>query len=136
MPALYYFPTSAPKKIIKISAANPPRLVGFLIREATTQELADIAEGKTYWTPSANGGQLSAPPAAKWKVSKDTIIQRITAAGKVADAAALYAAQSDADKFVWDGSSWFWSDNSTLIGLASGIGLDASDLLAKDPDLY
>lgn len=138
----YYFPVSQPKKVIRIAAPNPPRLVGYEIREATAEEQAQIEAGQTHYTPTFDYnnkplgiGTLAAPPAARHKISKDTIIQRIAAANKVADAAALYAAQSDADKFLWDGSSWFWSDNQSIIGFAGALGLDPAAVLARDPEL-
>jgi hypothetical protein len=133
--ALYYFPITTAARVVKIAAPNPPAKAGWVVRAATEAEQAQIDSGQTYWTPSADGGQLSAPPASKWKVSKDTIISRIAAANKLTEAAAIYAAQSDAEKFAWDGYSWFWSDNQTLATYAQVLGISVSVLLARDPEL-
>ena len=128
---MHYFPTT-PGKIIRIAAPNAPARNGWLIREATPDEQAQIEDGENYWTPTGEGtGTLSAPPVSRHKVQKDTLIQRIAEAGKVAEAAALYASQSDADKFVWDGSAWFWDDNPAIIAMAQALGLDPDVVLAK-----
>jgi hypothetical protein len=129
----YYFPTFAPAKLVRISNSNPPRLAGFTIREATEVEAQEIALGKNYWTPNENGtGLLSKPPIPKYKISKDTIINRIDAAGKLSDAAVIYSSSSDEDKMRYDGNSWFWSDNPRILGLIEALGLNPSIILSRD----
>ena len=58
-------PTLAAGKIIMIPAALPPTQKGRKIIDPTPEQLADIASGLTYWTPSEDGktGVLSVPPA-------------------------------------------------------------------------
>jgi hypothetical protein len=121
-------------KVILCPAALPPAMKGRAIIDPTPEQLADIASGKTYWTPSEVKGEgtLSAPPARRYKVSKDTIISRIAAAGKLAEAAAIYASQSDAQKFAWDGYAWFWSDNAELAAYAAALEVPVEALLARD----
>jgi hypothetical protein len=60
------------------------------------------------------------------------IISRIAAAGKLAEAAAIYASQSDAQKFAWDGYAWFWSDNAELTAYAAALEVPVEALLARD----
>ena len=117
-----------------IPGALPPAMKGRAIIDPTQEQLADLASGKTYWTPSEVKGEgtLSAPPAQRYKVSKDAIISRIAAAGKLAEAAAIYASQSDAQKFAWDGYAWFWSDNAELAAYAAALEVPVEALLARD----
>jgi hypothetical protein len=58
-------PTLAAGKIIMIPAALPPTQKERKIIDPTPEQLADIASGLTYWTPSEDGktGVLSVPPA-------------------------------------------------------------------------
>jgi hypothetical protein len=130
---MHYFPTTT-GKIIRIAAPNAPARSGWLIREATPDEQAQIEDGETHWTPSEVKGEgtLSAPPAQRYKVSKDAIISRIAAAGKLTEAAAIYASQSDAQKFAWDGYAWFWSDNAELAAYAAALEVPVEALLARD----
>jgi hypothetical protein len=77
------------------------------------------------------------PAESRWRVSKDTIIGRVSAAGKLPQVMAALAAQPQEDQFVWANSAWFWSNNATLRGLCAhpAIGLDADAVLAPDPFL-
>ena len=69
------------------------------------------------------------------RVSKDTITSRVVAAGKVADLMALLGSLPPEQQFLWSGFSWFWSDNTTVRGMAAQIGLDPDQVLAPDPYL-
>ena len=69
------------------------------------------------------------------RVSKDTITSRVVAAGKVADLMTLLAALPPEQQFLWSGFSWFWSDNTTVRGMAAQLGLNPDEVLAPDPYL-
>jgi hypothetical protein len=127
--------TKVSSRIICVPDNASPRIrSGQQLVTPTEDQLADIASGKTYWTPSEVKGEgtLSTPPVARYKVSKDAIVSRIAASGKLAEAAAIYASQTDAQKFAWDGYAWFWNDNADLIAYADAVGIPASALLARD----
>jgi hypothetical protein len=70
-----------------------------------------------------------------WRVSKDTLISRVLAAGALPQVMAALAAQSEEQQFVFAQSAWFWSNNPTLRGLCGALGLDADEILAPDPYL-
>jgi hypothetical protein len=67
------------------------------------------------------------------RVSKDTIVSRISSAGKVADLMALIAGLSPEQQFLWDNYSWFNSDNQIVVQMCQQIGLDPAVILAVDP---
>ncbi len=67
------------------------------------------------------------------RVSKDTIISRVTELGALSLVMSALAQQTPEHQFVWTHSAWFWSDNATLRGLCHAIGLDAEAVLAPDP---
>lgn len=75
------------------------------------------------------------PPPAPHRVSKDTITTRVVSAGKVADLMTLLASLPPEQQFLWSGFSWFWSDNTTVRGMAAQLGLDPDQVLAPDPYL-
>jgi hypothetical protein len=63
------------------------------------------------------------------------MIERIKAAGKLAQARTIYAAQSAADQFDFDQMAWFWNTNARMIGFVQALGLNADEILAPDPYL-
>lgn len=73
------------------------------------------------------------PPVTPHRVLKDTIVQRVKAAGKLADLAALIASLPSDQRFEFDQSTWFHSDNANLLGASAALGLDAAVILAPDP---
>jgi hypothetical protein len=86
---------------------------------------------------AAEAARIAALPPEPWRVSKDTIIGRVLAEGKLPQVMASLAAQPQEDQFVWANSAWFWSNNVTLRGLCAhpAISLDADAVLAPDPYL-
>ena len=75
-------------------------------------------------------------PTSRWRVSKDTIITRLSAnPGDLANVMAALATQSEEQRFIFNQLAWFWSDNPTLRGLCADLGIDADALLAPDPFL-
>lgn len=75
------------------------------------------------------------PLAGPHRVSKDTIVARVEAAGALPAVMAALAAQSPEQQFVWTHSGWFWSTNETLRGLCAALGLDPAAILGPDPYL-
>jgi hypothetical protein len=78
---------------------------------------------------------LETDTPAVWRVSKDTLIGRVLAAGALPQVMAALAAQSEEQQFVFAQSAWFWSTNPTLRGLCGALGLNADEILAPDPYL-
>lgn len=76
---------------------------------------------------------LPEPPPAPRRVLKDTIVQRIKAHGKLSDLAALVATLTPEQRFEFDHSTWFSSDNALIVGGVQALGLDPADILAADP---
>jgi hypothetical protein len=74
------------------------------------------------------------PPAAPvYRVLKDTIVQRVKTAGKLTQLAAMIAALPADQKFEFDQSNWFSSNNALLVGGCTQLGLDPAQILAPDP---
>lgn len=73
------------------------------------------------------------PPVQPHRVSKDTIVSRISSAGKVGDLMTLIAGLSPEQQFLWDNYSWFNSDNQIVVQMCQQIGLDPAVILAVDP---
>ena len=73
--------------------------------------------------------------STRYKISKDTLMSRIAAAGKLAEAEAIYASKTAVEKFAWDGYSWFWSDNPILTDYAKILKIEPSVLLARDSNI-
>jgi hypothetical protein len=79
------------------------------------------------WDPT-----MYVPP---YRVSKDTITSRVLEAGKLTELMTLLANLSPEQQFLWSGFSWFWSNNATVRGMATQLGLDPDQILAPDPYL-
>ena len=79
----------------------------------------------TGWEPSEY--------VAPYRVSKDTIISRVLAAGALQAVIAVLSAQSDEQKFLWENSAWFWNNNPTLNAICAQLNLDADEILSQDP---
>lgn len=69
---------------------------------------------------------------SRWRVNKDTLITRITDAGKLADARTLYGSQNAANKFDFDQMCWCWNTNVKIRGFVTELGLDPDVILARD----
>ena len=67
-----------------------------------------------------------------WRMSKDTLITRITDAGKLAAARTLYGSQNAANKFDFDQMGWCWNTNAKIRGFVAALGLDPDVILARD----
>jgi len=69
-----------------------------------------------------------------WRVSKDTIMTRLDAVGKLAAAKTLLEAQTPLDQYRFNHAAWFWNTNARLRGLCAhaSIALDPAAVLAPD----
>lgn len=76
---------------------------------------------------------LPTPPP--YRVSKDTIVSRISQLNKLPDLINLTSSLPTDQKYLWDNFAWFWSNNQTIRGMAVQIGLDPDVVLAPDPFL-
>lgn len=75
------------------------------------------------------------PTPSPYRVSKDTIVSRISESNKLPDLINLISSLPDEQKFLWDNFAWFWSNNQTIINMATQISLDPVVILARDPYL-
>jgi hypothetical protein len=75
------------------------------------------------------------PPPQPYRVSKDTIVSRVLAAGKLNDLIALTNGLPEDRAYLWDNFAWFWNTNPTIIGMCQQLGLDPAVILAPDPYL-
>jgi hypothetical protein len=75
------------------------------------------------------------PPPQPYRVSKDTIVSRILAAGKLNDLIALTDSLPTDQAYLWDSFAWFWNTNPTIVGMCAQLGLDPAVILAPDPYL-
>ena len=94
--------------------------------EATAWRDANAPSGtiSTYEPPA------DSPPA--WRVSKDTMLVRVEAAGKVAEVMGLIAALPQDEQFLFSNFAWFWSDNARIRAMCAAVGLDPDVILAED----
>jgi hypothetical protein len=75
------------------------------------------------------------PPPAPYRVSKDTIVSRVLAAGKLNDLIALTDSLPADQAYLWNNFAWFWDTNPTIIAMCQQLGLDPAVILAPDPYL-
>jgi hypothetical protein len=75
------------------------------------------------------------PPPQPYRVSKDTIVSRVLAAGKLNALIALTSSLPEDQAYLWDNFAWFWDTNPTIVGMCTQLGLDPAVILAPDPYL-
>jgi hypothetical protein len=75
------------------------------------------------------------PPPQPYRVSKDTIVSRVLAAGKLNDLIALTDGLPEDQAYLWNNFAWFWDTNPTIVGMCQQLGLDPAVILAPDPYL-
>lgn len=92
-------------------------------QQVSTEEFNSLIAGG--WTPTEY-----IPP---YRVSKDTIVSRVDAAGKLTDLMAMIAGLTAEQQFLWDNYAWFWDDNPTVNAMCVQLGLDPAVILAPDP---
>lgn len=87
------------------------------------------------WNTLIAGGWQPTLYVKPYRVSKDTIVSRVSEAGKTAELMAAISSLTAEQQFFWTNFAWFWSNNATLIGMCAQLGLDSSIILAPDPFL-
>lgn len=109
-------------------------------RTATAQAAAEAArlaelERWNSLTPEEQAAEIAAnnPPPPPWRVSKDTLLGRVDAAGKTAECMAIISSLSQAEQFLWTNFAWFWSNNERIRAMIAGVGLNPNDIMAPDP---
>jgi hypothetical protein len=75
------------------------------------------------------------PPPQPYRVSKDTIVSRVLAAGKLNDLITLTNGLPEDQAYLWNNFAWFWDTNPTIIAMCQQLGLDPAVILAPDPYL-
>lgn len=75
------------------------------------------------------------PAPEPYRVSKDTIVSRISQFNKLPDLINLTSSLPTDQKYLWDHFAWFWSNNQTVRAMAVQMNLDPDAVLAPDPFL-
>ncbi|HSI08837.1 MAG TPA: hypothetical protein VK985_09600 [Rariglobus sp.] len=121
-------------KIYRIKATD---VNGYVIQTPDGRTIglpaADPAVKLTVATLTAALATPPVPPAPVHRILKDTLIQRVKAANKLADLRAMINALDADARFEWDNSSWFSSDNAMIVQGVTALGLTPATLLAADP---
>ena len=76
---------------------------------------------------------VATTPPDSWPILKDTIVQRMKAAGLLENLAAMVNTLPTVDRFEFDQSSWFSSSNPRIRGGIAACGGDVDTVLALDP---
>jgi len=87
------------------------------------------------WNALVASGWVPALYVPPYRVSKDTIVSRILAAGKLNDLIALTDGLATDQAYLWNNFAWFWNTNPTIVGMCQQLGLDPAVILAPDPYL-
>jgi len=75
---------------------------------------------------------MPTPEPERWRVSKDTMLGRVEAAGMIPAAMAAIGSMPEQTQFLWTNFAWFWSDNAQLVAMCNALGLDPAVILARD----
>ena len=100
-------------------------------------EFTSLADAEA-WRDAFAPGQpivertIEPPTPTPHRVSKDTMLVRVEAAGKVAEVMGLIAALPADEQFLFQNFAWFWSDNARIRAMCAAVGLDADAILAED----
>jgi hypothetical protein len=76
--------------------------------------------------------QPPTPQPERWRVSKDTMLGRVEAAGMVPQVMAAIASMPPETQFLWTNYAWFWNDNAQIVAMCQAFGLDPAEILARD----
>jgi len=100
-------------------------------------EFRTLADAEAWRDANAPGRPIvertiEPPTPPRHRVSKDTMLVRVEAAGKVAEVMGLIAALPQDEQFLFSNFAWFWSDNARIRAMCAAVGLDAEVLLAED----
>ena len=90
--------------------------------------------GETYrpMTPEEIAARNAANRPSRWRVSKATLIERIEAAGKLAEFAGAIGQATPLQQFRFSQVSSLWSDNAQVIGVVQALGLEPGVILDLD----
>lgn len=75
---------------------------------------------------------IAEPEVPRWRVSKDTLLVRVEAAGKVAEVMAAIGALPESERFLFTNFAWFWSNNPRIVAMCEALGLDPDEILSPD----
>ena len=100
-------------------------------------EFRTLADAEAWRDANAPGRPIiertiEPPTPTPHRVSKDTMLVRVEAAGKVAEVMGLIAALPADEQFLFSNFAWFWSDNARIRAMCAAVGLDAEVILAED----
>jgi len=102
-------------------------------------EFPDLASATAWRDANAPGATIEAltreipiEPPERWRVSKDTMLGRVEAAGMIPAAMAAIGSMPQETQFLWTNYAWFWSDNAQLVAMCNALGLDPAVILARD----
>lgn len=73
-------------------------------------------------------------PAARWRVLRGTIVDRLIAAGLDVAAEAALTAAGGSVRRRWESRWWVWSDDPDAVAILTAIGATPAAILAPDPD--
>lgn len=100
-------------------------------------EFASEADAQAWRDANAPGAPVAVieralPEPERWRVSKDTLLVRVEAAGKLAEVIAAIDAMPADEQFLWTNFAWFWSDNERIRAMCQVLGLDPEVIMAED----
>ena len=100
-------------------------------------EFRTLADAEAWRDANAPGRPIvertiEPPTPEPHRVSKDTLLVRVEAAGKVAEVMAAIGALPESDRFLFTNFAWFWSNNPRIVGMCQALGLDPDEILAPD----
>jgi hypothetical protein len=108
-----------------------------VIRPDGWTDFATLAAAEAWRDANAPGAaiqqvQIPAPEPERWRVSKDTMLGRVEAAGMIPATMAAISSMPPETQFLWTNYAWFWSDNPQIVAMCSALGLDPAIILAPD----
>lgn len=76
--------------------------------------------------------EIPVEPPERWRVSKDTMLSRVEAAGMVSQVMAAIASMPQETQFLFTNYAWFWNDNAQIVAMCQAFGLNPAEILARD----
>jgi len=100
-------------------------------------EFRTLADAEAWRDANAPGRPIvertiEPPSPTPHRVSKDTMLVRVEAAGKVAEVMGLIEALPPDEQFLFTNFAWFWSDNARIRAMCAAVGVDPDVILAED----
>lgn len=100
-------------------------------------DFTTLAAAESWRDANAPGATIVAidpptPEPERWRVSKDTMLSRVEAAGMVPQVMAAIASMPQETQFLWTNYAWFWNDNAQIVAMCQAFGLDPAEILARD----